>query len=138
MVLAEWYRVLRPGGRCLFTDPIVVTGPLSNAEMQARSSIGHFLFVPRVYNEAILAAAGFEVLTVEDTTAVVAAIANRWKTARDRHRVALVSVEGEATYLDVQRFLSIVARLAGEARLSRFALCARKPAGAVQVGQGRL
>lgn len=39
-VIAEWTRLLKPGGRMLFTDPIVVTGPLTNAEIAVRSSIG--------------------------------------------------------------------------------------------------
>src|SRR5277367_863550 len=28
LVIAEWARLLKPGGRLLFTDPITVTGPL--------------------------------------------------------------------------------------------------------------
>src|SRR6266850_594830 len=32
-LIAEWARLLRPGGRLLFTDPITLTGPLTNAEM---------------------------------------------------------------------------------------------------------
>jgi ubiquinone/menaquinone biosynthesis C-methylase UbiE len=39
-VLAEWHRTLRPGGYALFTDPVVITGPVSNEELAARSSIG--------------------------------------------------------------------------------------------------
>ena len=41
-VLAEWARVLKSGGRLLFTDPIIVTGALTNEEMSIRSSIGFF------------------------------------------------------------------------------------------------
>src|SRR6185503_13134204 len=39
-VFRDWLRVLRPGGRLVFTDPIVVTGPLTHDEMAIRSSIG--------------------------------------------------------------------------------------------------
>lgn len=45
-VFGEWARVLQPGGRLVFTDPIVVSGPLTNEEIAIRSSIGFFLFVP--------------------------------------------------------------------------------------------
>ena len=46
-VFAEWLRVLRPGGRFLFTDAVIVTGMLSRDEILARSrSMGHFLFTP--------------------------------------------------------------------------------------------
>lgn len=45
-VLREWHRVLRPRGKLLFTDPVVVTGLVSNEELAVRSSIGYFLFAP--------------------------------------------------------------------------------------------
>ena len=46
-VLSEWARVLKAGGRLLFTDPITVTGPLTKDEIAVRGSIGFFLSRPR-------------------------------------------------------------------------------------------
>ena len=37
MILSDWARLLVPGGKLLFTDPMVVTGPLSHKEIAARS-----------------------------------------------------------------------------------------------------
>ena len=68
-VLRDWHRLLKPGGRALFTDALVVTGPVSHEEIAARSSIGYYLFVPPGTNEAMLREAGFELLAVHDVTA---------------------------------------------------------------------
>src|SRR5215467_7688769 len=67
-VLREWHRVLRPEGRALFTDAMVITGPVSNEELAIRSSIGFYLFVPPGENERLLRQAGFGLLGVEDLT----------------------------------------------------------------------
>jgi ubiquinone/menaquinone biosynthesis C-methylase UbiE len=124
--LRDWHRVLRPGGFCLYTDPIVVTGCLSNEEMMVRSSIGFFLFVPVGENERLLEGAGFTVERVEDLTASVSATSKRWHDARARRQDQLMAIEGSDTYEDLQRFLSTVHRLSAEGRLSRFAYLTRK------------
>jgi SAM-dependent methyltransferase len=38
-VFQEWRRVLRPGRRAVFTDPVVITGSVTNDELALRSSI---------------------------------------------------------------------------------------------------
>jgi SAM-dependent methyltransferase len=128
VVLRDWYRVLRPGGRVLFTDAMVLTGIVSHEELATRSSIGFYLFVPPGANEEMLREAGFTIRAVQDVTANAAEVASRWHDARARHREPLVAREGEANFLGLQRFLQCVRTLSVERRLSRYAYLAEKPA----------
>jgi SAM-dependent methyltransferase len=127
-VLREWHRVLRPGRRALFTDPVVLTGPVTNAELAERASIGSFLFVPPGVNERLLEQAGFELVWHEDVSEAAARVAARRRKARESHRVALVELEGEERFAGLQRFLAAVHALTSEHRLSRIAYLAEKPA----------
>lgn len=126
-VITEWTRLLKPGGRLLFTDPITVTGYLSATEIAVRSSIGSFLFVPSGYDERILAECGLRLLWSEDVTENMAVIAERRRIARDSRSSALCEIEGKDTFEGQQEFLTVAARLAQERRLSRFAYVAEKP-----------
>jgi SAM-dependent methyltransferase len=127
-VLCDWYRLLRPGGRALFTDAMVLTGIVSQDEIATRSSIGFYVFVPPGANESMLRDAGFVVRSVQDLTPAAAAVAARWHDARSRHEAALTAREGEANFAGLQRFLQCVHTLSLERRLSRFAYLAEKPA----------
>jgi SAM-dependent methyltransferase len=124
--LKEWQRVLRSGKRALFTDPVVITGPVSNEELAARSNIGFFLFVPLEVTQNLIKQAGFNLLRCEDVTGNIELTSGRWHASRQRHRQDLIKIEGEERFEGLQKFLSTVHTLTSERRLSRFVFLAEK------------
>ena len=126
-VLSDWARLLKPGGRLLFTDPITVTGPLTNHEIAVRGSIGFFLFVPLDYDRTVIAQCGLRLLVCEDVTANMAEMAERRGAARASRSHLLREIEGAETYDGQQTFFAVAARIAKERRLSRFLYVVEKP-----------
>jgi SAM-dependent methyltransferase len=127
-LLRDWHRVLRPGGRLLFTDPIVVTGMIRREEMVLRSGgMGEFVFTPPGRDEELLRAAGFDEIQVEDRTPNMAAVSGAWRAARARREAQLDELEGSEANARHQEFLATVERLASERRLSRLVFLARRP-----------
>jgi ubiquinone/menaquinone biosynthesis C-methylase UbiE len=125
-VLAELCRALKPGGRLLFSDAVVITGLVTNEELATRSSIGYYVFAAPRSNEKLIAKAGMELLSASDTTANVAAISKRWHDARAARRAVLTPIEGEPNFLGLQKFLQCVHTTSSEKRLSRFLYFGRK------------
>jgi SAM-dependent methyltransferase len=125
-VFQDWHRLLKTGGRLVVTDPVIVTGLVTNDELAQRSSTGHFEFCPPGVNERLLADAGFDLAPTEDATQQEAAVSLRWHDARQKRAAPLTQLEGAETFAGLQRFLATVHRLTNERRLSRHLYFARK------------
>jgi SAM-dependent methyltransferase len=126
-VMQEWARVLVPGGRVLYTEGLVLTGPVSNEEVAHRTFMGFFVLSPPWANERAIEEAGLVLERSEDRSDAVASIGARMRSARERYRGDLVALEGEETFVRFQTFLDVAVSLASERRLSRWVFLARKP-----------
>ena len=125
-VLGEMFRILKPGGRMLFSDALVVGGLLSNEEIATRSLIGFYVYSPPGENERFIEQAGFRLIRVTDTTESASRVAKRWHQARDKRKQELVAAEGDTNFEGLQRFLSCVHTLMSEKRLLRYLYFANK------------
>jgi SAM-dependent methyltransferase len=125
--LADWYRLLKPGGGLLMTDAGVITGPISGKELEMRASQADCVFVPPEVNEKAIARAGFRLRETRDTTAALADIGRRLLSARRARSDSLKQEEGPDWFEWRQKFLEATAKLAAEGRLSRFLYVADKP-----------
>jgi SAM-dependent methyltransferase len=124
--LQEVFRILKPLGRFVFSDALIIGGIVSHQEIATRSSIGYYLFSPPGHNDDLIRKAGFQLIEARDTTDHAAGIASRWHDSRDEHRDALIAAEGEANFNGVQQFLFCVQTLTSERRLLRYLYTAQK------------
>jgi SAM-dependent methyltransferase len=125
-LLVETFRVLKPSGRMLFSDALVIGGMISAEEIAIRSSIGFYFYSPPGENERLLERAGFSQVVTTDTTENAAQISKKWHDAREKRKAELDTAEGSATFKGLQRFLSCVHTLNSERRLLRYLYFARK------------
>src|SRR5262249_3566903 len=97
-LLGECRPVLRPRRRLLYTDPVGVTGLVSNEELATRSATGYFEFCPPGVNERLIGQAGLELVRAEDVTDNEVEVSRRWHAARQRRAAELTRLEGEETF----------------------------------------
>jgi hypothetical protein len=77
-------------------------------------------------NERLIAEAGFALVRREDVSANAALVSQHWHDARTADRDALIQLEGEERYRNLQEFFAVVHRLTSEQRLSRFVYLAQR------------
>ena len=94
----------------------------------AASTIGLFLFVPLGVNEQLIEASGCRLVKHEDVSANAALVSGRWHESRQRHKDALIKVEGEERFEGLQQFFVTVHGLTSERRLSRIVYLIEKQA----------
>jgi len=116
----EVARLLRPGGRFLFTDAGVVTGSVSNEDVRARSVHGYTQFVAAGWNERLLGLAGLRLIETENRTMSVVRNAGGRLAAVRAHRAELERLTGAAADCDTQQnYLETVVELSRRGALSR-------------------
>jgi SAM-dependent methyltransferase len=125
-LLAEIFRVLKPAGRMLFSDALVIGGMISAEEIATRSSIGFYFYSPPDENARLLQQAGFPQVRTTDTTESAVRISKKWHDAREKRKDELVAAEGTANFNGLQRFLTCVHTLNSERRLLRYVYWATK------------
>lgn len=118
-VFREVKRALTSGGRFLFTDAGVITGPVSDEEVRCRAAHGYTQFVPRGFNERMLEEAGFQLIESSDRTASLLKTASGRLVARLAHRLELEKLEGSTSFERQLKYLETVIGLSERGAVSR-------------------
>ena len=125
-VLMQWARVIKLGGKLLFTNASVLADEATHEELALRGGFGLQIYTAPGVDESAIAAAGLELIAKEDTTEQVCMIARRWHTARAAREAGLRATEGDDAFERLQSFLAAASQLAGERRLHRYMYMAEK------------
>ncbi len=115
----EVARLLRPGGRFLFTDAGVITGSVSNEEMHKRSVHGYTEFVAAGWNERLLESAGLGLVEKENRTISMLKNASGRLAAMRAHREEVEGLLGAANFASQEDYLETVVVLSRRGAVSR-------------------
>ncbi len=127
-LLRQCHRVLRPNGRLLFTDPMVLVGLVTSDELATRTWCGAACLTPRGENERLLEITGFQLMSYEDLTESVVIVARRQAAAFEKFREDIVGTLGQEAYDGLTSSTGMAQTLADQKRLIRIAYLARKAA----------
>lgn len=126
-VFAEWSRLLKPGGRLLFTEQVVM-GLISNEEIAQRSPSQTFMISVPGLSERLLGEKYLKLTHREDLTHTLADVAKRHCAARVHHSAELRALEGDNLFDTLTTYRAVAERLAREGRLAHVLFVAQKPA----------
>jgi ubiquinone/menaquinone biosynthesis C-methylase UbiE len=118
-VFREVARVLSQGGRFLFTDAGVVTGAVTNEELQKRTVHGYAQFVPPGWNENLLESTGFRLIETENRTESISRNASGRLRAMEAHREELEGSAEGRELLAQKDYLEVAIAMAGRRAMSR-------------------
>ncbi|HTE43816.1 MAG TPA: methyltransferase domain-containing protein [Gemmatimonadaceae bacterium] len=119
-IFHEVARLLRPGGRFLFTDAGVVTGSISSDDVRRRSFNGYTQFVPVGWNESLLESAGLRLLESENRTMRVLENAGGRLATIHAHRDELERVWTAPGFENQRDYLETVVAVSQRGAISRF------------------
>ena len=126
----EVARLLPAGGKFLFTDAGVITGPVSNEDIRKRSVHGYTQFVVAGCNEGLLAFAGLRLIETEDRTTSVLKNAKGRLAAMQAHRAELEQMSGAPALAGQQDYLETLIDLSERKAVSRVMYLVEAGAGA--------
>jgi SAM-dependent methyltransferase len=118
-VFREVARVLVPQGKFLFTDAGILTGSISDEEVQLRAVYGYTQFAPAGFNEGLLELAGLRLIDRIDRTASLLKNAAGRLAARLAHRAEIEQLEGNTCFERQQRYLETVVALSQRGAVAR-------------------
>lgn len=105
-IFKEWYRVLKPNSKLIFTDSCIISGIIADRDLRHRGIYGGYFFLSPNIQELLIQEVGFELVNTEDITQGNAAIiSKKRKIAREKKKQKLQELEGDKEFNKTQLFV---------------------------------